>query len=489
MKRLYAVLFLSLISIFSFAEEKKDSWNSPGIPSKPGEFWKVPAGEPPKLKDAAPIPASPEIQNKRDWRLSDLIDFALSTAYRTKVSWNDAKAAQAEYRSLKGEYFPEVTLGAELGRIRASAIGGQFVFKQDTLEPAATVRWVLFDFGRRGADVDEARKLLLAANFTHNSEVQNVILDVQRAYYGYIGSKALLQAQESSVERAKADLDAARQRHEAGLATIADVLQAQTQLAEADFAAATTRGQIQILRGTLAIAIGIPPLNTQLEVVDELPQDLPLDQVSQEIVGMLQEGIKRRPELAALRAEALGAEAHARSVWAEQFPVIETNASFQRLYYLDPSGSSNNYNAALTISFPLFDGFSRRNDYLQAKAEADAAKARVASFQQQVGLQIWTSFFLLNTSAERIKATRKLLESAQESYEVASGRYKEGVGSILDVLSAQNALEDARSQDVRTRTEWLLSLSQLYHDMGLLGQEKEFSVLSNASNVNQEVNQ
>jgi outer membrane protein TolC len=291
------------------------------------------------------------------------------------------------------------------------------------------------------------------------------------------------------VERAKADLDAAKQRHEAGLATIADVLQAQTQLAEADFAAATTRGQIQILRGTLAIAIGIPPLNTQLEVVDELPQDLPLDQVSKEIVGLLQEGIKRRPELAALRAEALGAEAHARSVWAEQFPVIETNASFQRLYYLDPSGSSNNYNAALSISFPLFDGFSRRNDYLQAKAEADAAKARVASFQQQVGLQIWTSFFQLNTSAERIKAARKLLESAQESYEVASGRYKEGVGSILDVLAAQNALEDARSQDVGTRTEWLLALAQLYHDMGLLGQESEFPVLSSATNVNQDVNQ
>ncbi|MCI0607383.1 TolC family protein [bacterium] len=489
MNRLYAVLICCLISIHSFAEDRENTWNSPGIPPKPGEFWKVPAGDPPKLRDASPLQASPEIQNKSDWRLAELIDFALSTAYRTRISWNEAKAAQAEYRSLKGEYFPDVTLGAELGRIRASAIGGQFTFKQDTVEPAATVRWVLFDFGRKGADVDEARKLLLAANFTHNAEVQNLILDVQRAYYGYIGSKALLQAQESSVDRAKADLDAARQRHDAGLATIADVLQAQTQLAEADFAAATTRGQIQILRGTLAIAIGIPPLNPQLEVVDELPQDLPLDEVSKEVVAMIQEGIKRRPELAALRAEALGAEAHARSVRAEQFPVIETNASVQRLYYLEPSGSSNNYSAALTISFPLFDGFSRRNDYLQAKAEADAAKARVASFQQEVGLQVWTSFFQLNTSAERIKATRKLLESAQESYEVASGRYKEGVGSILDVLAAQNALENARSQDVRTRTEWLLALSQLYHDMGVLGQENEFSIPSNAAKGNQEVKQ
>jgi outer membrane protein len=486
MKIFSAVVIMMLIALTTGAQDDKNTWSSPGIPPKPGEFWKVPSTNPPELKGASPVPASPEIQNKLDWTLADLIDFALDTAYTTKESWNLAKAAQAEYNSRRGEFFPEITLGTDLARIRSSAIGGQFTFRQDTLEPAATMRWVLFDFGRRAADVDEARKLLLAANFRHNSEVQQLILDVQRAYYGYIGSKALLQAQQLSIERARADLDAARHRHDAGLATIADVLQAQTQLAEAEFAAATTTGQIQILRGTLAIAIGIPPSKSQFEVVDELPSDLPLEEVSREIMTLIQEGIKRRPELAAVRSEALSAEAHARSTRAEQFPTVETNAGLQRLYYIDPWTASNNYQASVSISFPLFDGFMRRNDYLQAKAEADAAKARVASFQQQVGLQIWTSYFQLNTSGERIKTTRKLLASAEESYEVASGRYREGVGSILDVLAAQNALEEARAQDVRTRTEWLLALSQLYHDMGLLGLEDQFSVLSN---TNQEVKQ
>lgn len=489
MKRIFATLIMmmmiALVSIPFSAAEEKNTWKSPGVPEKPGEFWKVPSGEPPKLTGASPVPAPPEVQNKLDWSLTDLIDFALDTAYTTKASWNEAKAALAEYRSRKGEFFPEITIGTDLARIRSSAIGGQFTFRQDTLEPSATMRWILFDFGRRSADVDESRNLLLAANFTHNAEVQNLILQVQRAYYGYIGSKALLQAQQSSIERAKADLDAARQRHDAGLATIADVLQAQTQLAQAEFEAATTAGQIQILRGTLAIAIGIPPSKSQFEVVDELPDDLPFEQVSQEILTLIQEGFKRRPELAALRSQALSAEAHARSLRAEQFPVIETNAGLQRLYYIDPWTASNNYQASISISFPLFDGFSRRNDYLQARAQADAAKARVASFQQQVGLQIWTSYFQLNTSAERIKATRNLLASAEESYEVASGRYKEGVGSILDVLAAQDALEEARAQNVQTRTEWLLALSQLYHDMGLLGQENQSTVLSN---INQEVN-
>ncbi len=156
MKRFYAMLLFALVSISAVAADQKNTWSSPDVPSKPGEFWKIPSGEPPALSGATPVPAPPEIQNKVDWRLADLIDFALSTAYTTKASWNEAKAAQAEYRSKKGEFFPEVTIGAELARIRSSAIGGQFTFKQDTLEPASTVSWVLFDFGRRRADVDES---------------------------------------------------------------------------------------------------------------------------------------------------------------------------------------------------------------------------------------------------------------------------------------------------------------------------------------------
>ena len=488
MRKIILLILAAAWVLPAVAEEQKNTWKSPGVPAASSDFWKTPAGEPPKVTGVTPLPASPEIQNKADWTLADLIDFALQTGYETKASWNDAKAAAAEFASKKGAYYPEVDLLADLSRTKGSAIGGQFTFKQDSLQPAALVNFVLFDFGKRSADVDEARKALLAADYLHNAAIQNLILQVQQAYYGYIGSKSLLQAQEASIQSAQTALDAARQRHDAGLATIADVLQAQTALAEADFAAATTRGIIQILRGTLAIAIGFPPAKAKFEVVDQLPMDLPLDSVSTEVFTMISEGFARRPDLAAARAEALKAEAHVRSLQAERFPIVEFNGSVQRLYYLDPDTHSNNYSASLSIAFPLFDGFSRKNDVIQAKAEAEAVKARVTSAQQQVALQIWTSYFLLTTSAERIKTTRKVLETAQESYDVASGRYKEGVGSILDVLAAQSALEDARAQDVRNRTEWFLSLAQLNRNMGTLGLSDENKLIFR-NDGSQDVNQ
>lgn len=487
MKKLFFTMLILAFAVSIYAADSKNSWSSPGIPQDPGKFWNPPTGEPPKLIGASPMPAPPEIQNKQDWTLSDLIDFALKTSFTTRETWNNAKAAEAELRSKKGEYFPDVDLEIATSRVKSSAVGGRFTFEQNGFDPRLNISYVLYDFGKRKGDIDEARQLLVSSDWLHNSEIQNVILEVQQAYYAYLGARSLIQSQEAAVQRAQTNLDSAQQRHDAGIATVADVLQAQTSLAQAQLDLETTRGLLEILRGTLAVAIGIPPSKAVFEVADELPSELPIDDISKDVQAMIQLGLKARPELLSVRAEALAAVAHARSVQAERFPTIEAEAGYDRLYYLGPGSQSNNYSTSLFIRFPLFDGFSRKFNAQQARAEAESAKARAASLQQQIGLQVWRSYFALDTAAEQIRATKKLLESAEQSFDVASGRYREGVGTILDVLTAQTALEDAKAQDVRSRTGWLLALSQLYHDMGTLGLPNQEELVK--TKAGQDVNQ
>jgi outer membrane protein TolC len=330
--------------------------------------------------------------------------------------------------------------------------------------------WILFDFGRTRADVNQAKQTLYSANWTHNAALQNVILQVQEAYYQYLGARALLQAQLATVKSSQTNLDAAQQRHDAGVATIADVLQAQTALSQAQLNVDTTRGRIQILRAELAVATGAPAsIALQMEVVDELPSEIPAEQTSKEVLTLIQEAFAKRPDLAAARSTVLAAEANIKKKEAERYPSIELDANVDRLYYLNPVTGSNTYAATFSIRLPLFNGFSRQYDILQARQEAEAARTSMAGLQQQVALQVWTSFSNLNTATEKIKTTRSLLDSAQQSYDVALGRYQEGVGSILDLLTAQTALENARAEDVVTRTEWFLSVAQLARDTGTLG--------------------
>jgi outer membrane protein TolC len=126
------------------------------------------------------------------------------------------------------------------------------------------------------------------------------------------------------------------------------------------------------------------------------------------------------------------------------------------------------YSAGLAVRWPVFTGFRNTYDVRQAQAQADVARESVRNTEQQVMLQVWTSYYALQTATQRLTTSRDLLTSAQQSADVAQNRYRAGVGSILDVLTAEAALENARAQEVQARADWFLSVAQLAHDSGTL---------------------
>ena len=81
---------------------------------------------------------------------------------------------------------------------------------------------------------------------------------------------------------------------------------------------------------------------------------------------------------------------------------------------------------------------------------------------------MFSSYYALQTSARRVRTADDLIASAEQSNDVALGRYRAGVGTVLDLLSAQSALASARAQRVDARLAWSVSLAQLAHDAGVL---------------------
>jgi outer membrane protein TolC len=124
---------------------------------------------------------------------------------------------------------------------------------------------------------------------------------------------------------------------------------------------------------------------------------------------------------------------------------------------------------SLLLQIPVFNGFSQQFDLMQAKAAADAALERTRSAEQQTTYQVFSAHSDFLTAGERVKTTNDLMDSARQSEEVALGRYKEGVGSILDLLSAQKSLASARSEQINSHLSWFIALAQLAHDVGILG--------------------
>jgi len=436
-------------------------------PADPATPWAAPAG-----LDTIPAPKKQPmelpkglLESKEEWTLDDIVDLALRNNPATRASWQAARAASANALSERGAYFPQIDANANYTKSKNS-YSQSFAVEQKTYTPSLSLQFILFDFGKRRADVSEARHALHAANWTHNATIQAVVLAVERAYYQYLYAKGLREADRAAVDEAKANLDAAEERHKAGLATKADVLQARSNLAQKKLALQSIEGQIQTVRGSLATAMGLSP--TVDYDVGFLPGNVPLTETERTVEELIAEAQKHRPDLAAARAQALGARVHVRSVKAEGLPEISLQGTMSRRYYDNPDNYADNYTEGVFLSLPLFTGGSHSYDVVEAQARANQAVEQYEVLKSRVELDVWTSYYGMKTAAERLTTSREFLDSASESHDVALERYKAGVGSILELLRAQTALEDARAQDVQARTDWFLSLAELAYATGRL---------------------
>jgi outer membrane protein len=456
-----AFLFLILTGCVHIQSLTNETAPSPQVPWTPPPLAKQPVLTPPPLQIPPDL-----LSSKQNWTLVNLVDIGLSNNMQTRAAWGAARSAAAVLGVARSLYFPRIFVDLNAAKTKGSAFGGRFSYDYSNFSPTASLSYLLLDFGGRQAGIEEARQALAAANWTQNTAIQSVILQIEQNYYQYLTAKELLKAQEATLKEAEANLDAANQRHQAGVATVADVLQAKTALSRAQLDLISTQGLIQTFKGALANSTGLPA-NTSFEVADELPSSLPLEQVSGEVERFINEAQSKRPDLAAARSLVFRAEAHIRNVQSEGLPTLAASGSIGRVYYSTPASSSS-LSAAVLLDIPLSRGFSNAYQVLQAKMDAETAQALLKKLEQDIVLQVWTGYYNTKTAAQRIKTAQDLYDTAQQSYQVSLAGYKAGVGSILDLLAAQSSLEGGRVQLVQAKTDWLLSLVQFAYDTGTL---------------------
>jgi len=441
-----------------------------GTAPAPQVFW-----TPPREQTAAVHPAGTPSQVPADLaarvqelRLADVVDIALRSNSATGAAWAQARAAAASYGSARGQYFPTVSFEASATTLKTAPFGGRVAAQQKYYGPTFTGSWLLLDFGERSGSISEAREALLAADWSHNAVIQDVVLAAEASYFVYVGTRALLTAQQTSLEEARTNLEAANERHNVGLATIADVLQAKTALSRAQLELESTEGALQTTRGALALSMGLPA-NAPYDIAPLPPGPLPLG-IRDSVDSLIDRAIRERPSLLAARAAAREASARVTTVRGAALPSLVLGGTWQQVDFFNGSTTGGNgYMATIGLQIPIFKGGSQIYDVRAAQAAAQAAAEQVRGVEQQVVYQVFQAYYALRTATQQVRTSTDLLASATQSAQVALGRYKAGAGSLLDLLTAQAALASARGEEIQARFTWYVALAQLAHDTGILG--------------------
>ena len=442
------------------------------VPPAPNVPWKVPPGTvkpEPLITQATALAVPPDLaQRIQQLSLADVVDLALRNNPATRASWAQARAAADLLGSARGQYYPTIDGDVSVTRSKSPTTPGRTVSQETQYGPSVTLNWLLLDFGGRSGSVESARQTMFATSLTHNATLQNTVLQAESAYFNYMSTLALLGGERSAIAEAQANLTSAQQRYNVGLATIADVLQAKTALSQEQLNLETIQGNLQAARGGLAAALGLPA-NLPFDLAP-LQTAIPVGSISQSVDTVINAALRNRPDLAAARAQAAAAAARIRIARSAELPSLNLGSNAARSYTRpQTSASGPSYNVTLGLSIPIFNGFSHQYEVGAARATAEAFSALADQTRQQVVTEVFVSYYALQTAEQRVATADDLLKSAEQSMEVAAGRYREGVGSIIDVLTAQSALANARAQQVQSRWQWYTALAQLARDAGVLG--------------------
>jgi outer membrane protein TolC len=276
----------------------------------------------------------------------------------------------------------------------------------------------------------------------------------------------VLEAARANVATAQQNLAAAERRREVGVATIADVLQARTALAQGELAAQQAEADQQAARATLAVTIGFDA-NRPFDVAAD-SSAFPLRELADNVDTLIARAERDRPDLAAARALVRQSEAQVTVARAALFPQLTLGSTAGRNFANVSTLEGRTYALTLGVQIPIFSGNARQYDVVTARENAAATAARAEQVRLQSAAQVYSAYYALRTAAQRVSTSLVLLSTATQSEQVARGRYAEGVGSILDVLLAQNALAEARAQAVTARWTWFSTLAQLGRAAGAL---------------------
>ncbi len=245
------------------------------------------------------------------------------------------------------------------------------------------------------------------------------------------------------------------------------MLQAKSNFASVQLDVVEAKGNLKTSRGKLARQLG---LRADVEVeVELLPDDLKVEQITESVEDLMLIAKENRPDLAAVHAQLLQTRAELRSACSAGLPTLTANVDIEDDSYLNNRCLDGYiYNGALAIDIPIFAGFYYRNKIKEAKARVQGAYADLLNAEYDVLLEVVEAYYDYQTAVENVHYSTEFLESSKENYAVALGNYKNGTGTIIELLNALKDLALARSQFVQSRTQWLTSLANIAYTTGTI---------------------
>jgi outer membrane protein TolC len=330
-----------------------------------------------------------------------------------------------------------------------------------------TLQQPLFTGWRVQSAVDAADYSAQATQKEYERDKSDLVYGVKNAYWNLSKVLELEKVVDENVDQIKAHVKDAQSWESQGMITTNDVLKVQVQLSEAQLRQIDARNAVQLARIALNNVIGIP-LDTEVRLTSNLSHQ-PVDFAP--LSSLVDHALSRRAELVAMQYRVKASESGVSLATSNWFPQVYLTGNY---YFNRPNqrfqpvinAFKDTWDFGVGMSFDVWNWGTTVHQTDQAKAQLAQAQDGLSQLKDAVTLDVTSNFLNVNRAKERISVAREGVKLAEENYRITSNKFKQGISVNTDLLDAEVALLQAKTNYTQALTDFELAEASLQRSIG-----------------------
>jgi len=375
--------------------------------------------------------------------LSQCLDLARRTNPAGHLVRQNLRAIRERTGEGRSGYYPTLKLSSAYTYTTPQE--GMAQTSPDSYDTRLAVRQPLFDGGATSSLLEGIEHSVNAQEHEVGKSDLDIAYAVRTTFFDILKKQALLEVRKTALTGGEQQLAQAGALYREGVSPRSDVIKSEVQVSGARLEIVRAEHAVLAAKAALAAAIGVP-VTTRFEVEGQAGNDY-RDEMTPSLEEIMAEARTLRPELKGFTARLEAADAAIRQAESGLYPNVSLDASYgwQESSFVP---ADRKWGVGVTVGLPVFEQFTTRSKVAQAQAGRDGLKAAQMQAMRTIELEVEHAWLLLKEAEERFATSRKRLEQAEEDMRVSEGRYKEGIGTLLELIDARTALTASRTEVV-----------------------------------------
>ena len=397
--------------------------------------------------------------------LTEAIRLAQQNAVTTVQARGNLRTSSAAVKQSYAAFLPSFSVSARTQRQSGDRFDTQgnlvpFTGNPTNYSTSLTSSLELFDGGRRFLDIKAARAEVNAADAGEIAARYNVALQVKQQYYNILAARESQSAAQAQIQQADQQLRASSLRLRAGAATVSDSLRSAVALGNARLAFLTAENNLRIANETLTRLVASSTTVTAT-ATDTIDQQVVIPSMTE-----LEQLVNRAPAIQQADAQLAAAHASVRSAKTAFLPSVSMNfnrggSGLDPQFGIGDKRYAYNQSLSFSLNFPLFNNLNREVTVARAAVAEDVASVQARDARLLAKQTLVQSVAQMKTAQEQVSIQVQTVAAATEDLRVQQRRYELGATTLLDLLTSQTQLDNARTALIRARYDYRVAKAQL----------------------------